>query len=111
MLAKHGLSSSHPGCPTHQTFVDVDWLLKDCPHDCFVAVGGGQGAHVPVELREVYISNQVVDRDVMVYINISACEKKMQETNKKEAVIKWKTCGFKMHKNSVLGLGPLSAKE
>ncbi len=81
MLAKHGLSSSHPGCLTHQIFVDVDWLVKDCPHDCFAAVGGSQGAHVPVELREVYISNQVVDRDVMVYFNISFCEK-MQETTK-----------------------------
>lgn len=52
-----------PGCPTHQIFVDVDWFMEDCPNNCFCAVGGGQGAHVPIEFCKVCISNQVINRD------------------------------------------------
>ncbi len=59
------------GCPAHQIFVDVDWLLKNCPHDYFIALRGGQRAHVPVELREVHISNQVVDREGIIHHDLS----------------------------------------
>lgn len=80
LTTKHNPSKERfPGCPTHQIFVDVDWLLKDRPHNCFAAVGGGQGAHVAVELCAVYVSNQLVDGDGMVYVDLSVCEKDVQQ--------------------------------
>lgn len=62
-----------PWPPTHQSFADVDRLVKDCPHNCFRAVWGRQGARVPVELAEVYGSNQVTDRDVVMYRSRNVC--------------------------------------
>lgn len=64
-----------PGSPTYQTFIDVDWLLEDCPHDCFIAVGGGQGSHVSVVLCEVYTPNQVINGKGTVYANFGICRK------------------------------------
>lgn len=68
---------------THQIFADVDWLLKDRPHNCFIAAGGGQRAHVPVELCEVYISNKVINRKGTV--NLSVCDRKEKRGLKKKS--------------------------
>lgn len=61
------------GSTVYQSFVDVDRLLEDCPHHCFIAGGGGQGSHVPVELCQIYISNQVSDRKCAVHADFDAC--------------------------------------
>lgn len=60
---------------THQIFVDVYCVVKDCPHNCFCAIGGGQGARVAIEFCEVYVSNEVINREDFVYRCHSACGK------------------------------------
>lgn len=64
-----------PISPTYQVFVDIYWLLKDCPYNCFTTVGRGQGAHVPVELCQVYISDQVINRKGLADVGFVVCGK------------------------------------
>lgn len=52
---------------THQGFADVDRLMEDCPHNCFIASGCGQGALVAVKLCEIHIPNQFPNRKRCLY--------------------------------------------
>lgn len=56
---------------THQGFIDIDGLVEDCPHNRFIAGGCGQGALVAVELCEIHIPNQLLNRKLCIYGHVS----------------------------------------
>lgn len=66
-------SKTFPISPTYQVFVDIYWLLKDCPYNCFTTIGCGQRAHIPVELCQVYTSDQVINRKGLADIDFVVC--------------------------------------
>lgn len=63
---------------THQGFVDVDRLMEDCPHNCFIASGCGQGALVAVELCEIHIPNQFLNGKRCIYGRVSVWKRKIE---------------------------------